>query len=282
MTEDFRRNVHIETGIEEYRNFFNDDWGERIVALTERAPKLSEIAFDILMEWRAAAYTVSLPVTIIEHMKAYHDTFVTTGEINTTLLRLVDLVSARLAVRIPSLTGDPALIRQIQHEVVNIGAELEDARSRAALLFPLDDTWRSYLDNPVYQLSLWGSQRIGYVSIYNSYDNYLARVVAVALGLDTCRTSDRDFKSQLEQAFGSALLEKCWTSNDINIARLARHALSHAGGRETAQLGKQKHGFVLRDGRIQVTPEKTKALFALLQDSVYALAEAAVVRSEFK
>ncbi|MEZ6041812.1 MAG: hypothetical protein R3C20_15000 [Planctomycetaceae bacterium] len=88
MRDEFLRTLYITTTFDTYCNFFSDDWGERIDRLTARKPKLSEIAFDLMMEWRAAAYTASLPVTILEHMKAFHDGFVNTGELNTNLLRL--------------------------------------------------------------------------------------------------------------------------------------------------------------------------------------------------
>ncbi|HEV3417280.1 MAG TPA: hypothetical protein VG056_10715 [Pirellulales bacterium] len=274
--------VEITASIESYRNFLNDDWGERINVLTANTPKLSEIVLDILMEWRAAAYTASLPVSILEHMRAYHDGFVNTGEINTTLLRVAEGVIGKLARKVPELTAEPSLIRRLQKEIVILGAELEAARDGTEIEFPMDETWRSYLEKPAYQLSLWGSQRICYVSIYNSYENFLVRSICIARSMDTCRSSDKDFKKYLGDTFGNGLREKCWTSNEVNIARLARHALSHAGGRVTEQLEKQKHGFLVRDGRIQITPEKTKALFSLLKDSVYALAERAVTMRRFR
>ncbi|MGA2062226.1 MAG: hypothetical protein ABSG67_17215 [Thermoguttaceae bacterium] len=281
MPEEIRRNAYIETSLESYRDFFSDDWGERIDALTNSAPKLSEIVFDIMMEWRAAAYTASLPVSILDTMKAYHDGFVKTGELNSTILRLAKGVTAKLARKVPELTADTSLIRRLQEQIIVLGADLEDARSRAKLEFPMKEVWNSYLDKYPYQLSLWGSQRICYVSIYNSYENFLVRSLQIARSISNCRATDRDFKKKFADSFGNLLLNKCWTSNGINIARLARHALSHAGGRVTDDLAKQKHGFVVRDGRIQVTPEKTKALFSLLKDSVYALAEKAVIMKEF-
>lgn len=281
MRDDIGRSVRVDVRLDAYRNFFSDDWGERITELTASATKLSEIVFDVLMEWRAAAYTVSLPVTILEHMRAYHNAYVKTGEINTTLLRLAEAIPPKLAQKIPELTDEPSLIRRLQVELVKLGAEMEEAPGRAAVEFPIDDTWKSYLEDHVYQLSLWGSQRICYVAIYNSYENFLSRAVCIAQSIDSCRTGDREFKKLFADSFGVALREKCWTASDINIARLARHALSHAGGRETDPLAKQKHPFAVVDGRIQVMPDQTKDLFSLLKDSVYALAEKAVTMPEF-
>ena len=214
-------------------------------------------------------------------MKGYHDSFVKTGEINTTLLRLAEGITAKLASEIPDVISEPSLIRRLQERIVKLGCDLEDSKLRDQIDFPLAEMWQSYLEKPAYQLSLWGSQRVCYVSIYNSYENFITRAVSIARSIASCRTTDRDFNKYLTDSLGSALFQKCWTRQAIHIARLARHALSHAGGRVTDDLGKQKHGFDVRDGRIQVTPTKTKELFAVLKDSVYALAEKATTMPEF-
>lgn len=281
MKDDILRTVYVATTLDAYRNFFNDDWGERVDRLAASKTKLSEIIFDLMMEWRAAAYTASLPVSILEHIKAYHDSFVNTGELNTTLLRLAQVIPAQLAQELPELSVDPSSLRRIREKLVDIGARIEEARDNATTEFPLEETWQSYLEHHVYQLSLWGSQRICFVSIYNSYENFLMRAVCIAQSNDSCRTSDREFKKYLFESFGEDLRNKCWTSGELNIARLARHSLSHAGGRLTDKLKEQNHGFVIRDGRIQIVPEKTKALFSLLKDCVYSLAEKAVTMPEF-
>lgn len=282
MSEEFSREVRIETSLDAYRNFFSDDWAKRIESLTARAAKIYAIVFDLVMEWRAAAYTASLPISILEHMKGYHDGFVNTGHLNTNLLRLAEVLPAMLARELPELTVDPSSIPLLQKKLIEIGANFEDARSQTQIEFPMDETWDSYLQNDVYRLSLWGSQRICFVSIYNLYENYLVQSVRIANCLSSCRSSGPNFKGQLVASFGAPLRDKCWTSNKMNLARLARHALTHAGGRVTDDLAKHEHGFVVSDGRIQVMPANTKDLFTLLKECAYAVAEKAVTMPEFE
>ena len=86
--EELRRNVRVDIRHQSYRNCFSDDWGERIHALTENCPALAELVMDLTMAWRGAAYTVSLPLTTLDHTKLYHDTFVQTGKLNTQFLKL--------------------------------------------------------------------------------------------------------------------------------------------------------------------------------------------------
>jgi hypothetical protein len=279
---DFHRNNHIAGDLEDYRNFFSDDWGKRIDDLTASTAKLEPLIFDLMMEWRAAAYTASLPALILEHMQAYHDSFVKTRELNTTLLRLANGIVARMESKLPELTSDPSLLRRIRKTVLDLGIEIEDARDAATFDFPMQETWQSYIKEYVYQLSLWGSQRICYVSIYNSYDNFLTQCIRIATGIADYRSFNRTkFKSDFAAAFGDQLLKKCCDNTDFDVARFARNSLSHSGGRLTPELAGLKHAFVVCDGFIHITPKDTKGLFALLKGAVYALAEEAITLSTF-
>lgn len=274
MSEVLRQQVHIDTEIDSYRGFLSDDWAERIYSLAANAGKLKRVIFDLVMDWRAAAYTASLPVCVVDHVKAYHDGFVNGDEPNTNLLRLARHLPAILAERLPETTCDPSLLRRIRDEIVRIGAAMEDAYQEAKQDFPLQHAWQTYLQHHVYQLSLWGSQRICYVSIYNAYESFVCRCVAIALKVSGCRSSNKEkFKKLIIEAFGEPTYNNCWMNEDLKIVRAVRHSLSHAGGALTDELRGVKHGFVVLDGRLQVTPEKTKALFSLLKQAATALAE---------
>jgi hypothetical protein len=137
---DYHRNIHISADLEDYRNFFSDDWGKRIDELTVNTGKLEPLIIDLMMEWRAAAYTASLPALILEHMKAYHDGFVKTRELNTTLLHLANAIVTRMESKLPELTSDPGLLRRIRKAVLDLGIEIEDARDAAAFDFPMQET----------------------------------------------------------------------------------------------------------------------------------------------
>lgn len=62
------------------------------------------------------------------------------------------------------------------------------------------------------------------------------------------------------------------------IARLARHALSHAGGRVTDELHKYRphHGFDIEGGELQVKATDTRQIFDQLKHRAFALVEAAI------
>lgn len=279
--DDLRRIIYVTTSIDEYRNVFSDDWASRIAELVKGKVRIDELVFDLTMEWRAAVYTAALPVSILEHMKRFHDTYINHGELNTTLLRLAEIIPGTLAQRVPALTSHPALIRELQREIVKIGADFESARDKVSFEFPLEESWQDYLKETVFQLSLWGSQRICYVAIYNAYDNFLQQCVRIELAQPNYRPKPKQFQQVFTKCFGATLLHTCWTNDDLSIARSARHSLSHAGGRLTPELADKKHGFELKQDRIQIVPEKTKQLLVVLKDAVQAMAEKAVTMPKF-
>ena len=49
------KNIFIDTRLESYRNFFRDDWAQRIDALIADSPKLQPLVFDLIMDWRSAS-----------------------------------------------------------------------------------------------------------------------------------------------------------------------------------------------------------------------------------
>ena len=96
MSDEIIRNIYVYTQPESYKGLLSDDWAARIEVLASRSPKLSELVVDIVLEWRAATYAVSLPATIPEQVKGFHDSFVRSEEVNTTLLRLAEGICGRL------------------------------------------------------------------------------------------------------------------------------------------------------------------------------------------
>lgn len=80
------------------------------------------------------------------------------------------------------------------------------------------------------------------------------------------------------------LLKRCWLDGPVAIARRTRHALSHAGGRETEELKnyRPEHRFEILGGELQVKASDTRQLFDQLKGRVYALAEKAVTMRSFQ
>jgi hypothetical protein len=276
-------NIFIDDRMESYRNFFGDDWGQSMEALTAAAPKLDRLVLDLMLDWRGAAYTVSFPAIMLDLFRSFAEGYVNDPEPNTSLLRLADSLLAALSQKLPEISADPQLQRKLRETHVAMAAELRDAQSKVRMEFPIDQIWHDYVKHHVYRITIWSSLRICYVAIYNAYDNYVCQCISTANnGLEVQTTPKKNFNAKFKGAFGEQAFQKCWANSDIIIARLARHSLSHAGGRETRKLADRSHHIHVLDGVLQIAPKDVKELYVTLKDAAYELADVAKDLSEFQ
>ena len=130
---------------------------------------------------------------------------------------------------------------------------------------------------------LWSSQRVAFSAYYNAYENLLVRLAKTAAGLDSLRVTNKsDFNKCLREQFGDDGRDTCWTNSRINLFRLIRHSLSHAGGRLTDDLAKIKHNLHLIDGKIQITPVENILIVKTLQPCVDFLIERVSMHDAFR
>lgn len=282
MKEQVVRHIFVHDVLDSYRNFFDNEWSAKLLSVARGRKHLEELLYDLILEWRGAVYTTALPHELLESIRNFHDGFVKSNTPNTDLLRLSEGIRTRFNKEIDELRLDTSLSRIIQEKIVQIGAEIIELHKNAPIEFPIEQGWQDYLEIPAYKISIWGSQRISFVALYNSYDNFITQCTRIAKGLNEYRRKrEKEFKKDFRDAFGEELLKICWTNDELNMFRAARNSLTHAGGRVTDELRKYKHDFELEDDRIQVTPDKTKALYNLLKKSVLALSEKAAAMQQF-
>lgn len=282
MTSEWIRNIHIDTRYESYKDFFSDDWGHRIDAIVRDASKLRLFALDLLADWRGAAYAVSFPTVMVEHFRSFAEGYVNESSPSTGILRFSEVVLTKLSRELPDLSAHPQLKRDLHKRIVCLSAEILDAHSQVKLEFPSEQIWEQYLGDHVYQITIWSLLRICYVAVYNAYDNFIHRCTSTAHTSEDVRTSNNDFKRKLCDAFGPAVTQQCWTNAAIRRARRTRHALAHAGGRETDDLRRESHNFAVHDGVIHIMPEDIKELYSTLKDAVLVLAETAKGKPAFR
>ena len=146
---------------------------------------------------------------------------------------------------------------------------------------PLEPIWNEFLTQPAFQMSVWSSQRVSYVAFYNAYEAFLVDCAKLALGVGQLRTNDKEFKEALRTGFSKDISIPCWTHNEMNVAKLVRHALSHANGRETADLKKQKHGIRLEKDVLQIVPHDNHKLLKRLRCGVEAVVAVAATDLKF-
>jgi hypothetical protein len=94
-----------------------------------------------------------------------------------------------------------------------------------------------------------------------------------------CTFKYKTFRKDFVDIFGESLAVACIDDPEIEIAR---HCLTHNGGKPSTELKGTTYKIRVQDDRLQVFPEDVRALFSLLTDRVLKVANAAQNLQVFK
>ncbi|NLY02834.1 MAG: hypothetical protein GXY83_42820 [Rhodopirellula sp.] len=272
MNDDKTVSLRIDDRLEQYRPFFDSPWAEQIDAVTA-GTKLADAVFALSVNWRAAANTCAMPWLMCQSSRRQWTTYLEKQQ------PFSDSFTAAVTGRVAGeMVGDLSKAKQkkLVHIIQTVGDETREQADEATL-FRLDAVWRCLLDDPEFQLAIWGSQRIGYGSIYHAYEHFVRGCIALASGNPSYR--GRRIHALIRDAgqlFGPKIAHDCLASQSVMAARLVRNALAHNGGRETVQLRGFPHGLVVEDNVVQVMASDTRGLFDRLKIRAYKLARQAV------
>lgn len=275
------RNIFIDNRMDSYEGYVPDDWASRAFEPVKPGSTLDHLLVDLLLSWRTTAYTASMPATAIKVAQATTLGYAKFTSPDGSIVAFADAILARLSRKVPELVDDRALRASLASELVIVADEFRAQRTAVAPEMPIEPIWQDFLTQDAFAMSVWSSQRVSYVAFYNTYEAFLVDCGKVALGVSQLRATDKDFKEALRTGFGRDISVPCWTHHEINNAKLVPHALSHAGGRETTDLKKQKHGVKLLGDVLQIVPDDNHNLLRRLRTGVEALVAVAAADPKF-
>jgi hypothetical protein len=169
--------------------------------------------------------------------------------------------------------------KRLAEAVERIGRELGAGEPASGAAPDADSLWRAMLEEPEFQLAVWGSQRIGYGSIYHAYENFIRECMAAALGRPEYKAHRlHRLARDARRLFGARITDDCLLSESVTIARLVRNTLAHNAGRESESLKRLPHGLAVENGILQILASDNRRLFDLLKTRAYRLARKAVRR----
>lgn len=288
MSDPLQRKLFLDDRLESYDSFFDHQWAKDFSALASTAAKLQEPAFDFLMSCKGISRTAALPnlsVALTESYAQGHDHHKLSVSES---MRLIDHIVARIEQQV-------VLNSNQKTEVVAAMAELaEEFRRKLDAVnveFPKQDLWDSCVkvvdgESPhspknEMRLALWASQRVCYSALYFAYEDLLTRCLSIHQRREV-RAIGTSFQRVCRDALSPKLQQQCVFGRQINTAKLVRHALVHAGGRETAELKNSKHLITVVDGQLQILPQDVKELYSCLKWSSVQLLKWAVQQPEFQ
>ena len=236
---------------------------------------------DLLLGWRTTAYTASMPATAFKVARSTTLGYAKYVSPDGMVVALSDAIVAKVSRKVPELVEDRRLREALLNELVTVADELRAAHSTVSPEMPIEPIWVDFLKQAAFAMGVWSSQRVSYVAFYNAYEAFLVDCSKLALGVGQLRATDKAYKESLRTGFGKDISSACWSHREINNARLVRHALSHADGRETADLKKQRHGVKVLDGKLQIVPHDNHDLLGRLRAGVEALVDAVAADPRF-
>jgi hypothetical protein len=272
MTEEPIISIRIDSDLSQYRPFFDHLWTDQIDGMAA-GTKLAEQVSTLCVNWRAAANTCAMPWLMCQASQRQWVGF----------LKRQQPFSQRLTGAVVDRVGDAmggslskAKQKKLAQVVEQIGSEMH-RQADEAQQFTAEAVWTTLLEDPEFQLAVWGSQRIGYGSIYHAYEHFVRDCIALVKGNPEYR--GRRIHALVRDAgrlFGSKIAQDCLASPPVKTARLVRNTLAHNGGRETPQLRDHPHGLVVEEGVLQILASDTRGLFDLLKGRAYQLIRKAV------
>ena len=284
----------IDPNLASYEQFFDHSWCKRIFELVDRSPL--QAAVDILVvAWRSTNGVHMLPWLMVQSLIRFAE-----GEFEAALSfrtsysdTVVQGIVEKLETRLPGLDFDQRTalrlaVTKIEEEAFQV---LKTAKSQVNV--EATGYWDLLTHTSEFPFCILGSQHINYGSLFFAYEDFLA---------STIRTKEPAFSSKsnpirgaFSKHFGAPLTDYCWNHDEVDLAKLVRHALAHNGGRYGTDLDKYKPRFVdatrtnglplrgdlfnIVDGKIQITPCNTKYLFSVLKDRVTRIVEEFVGRT---
>jgi hypothetical protein len=266
---DALRAIHIGTDIKTYEGYIPDDWGEKNIGPIPKGTILERLLLDLAMSWRSVSYTAQMPATSIRLM---HTAALGRGNYvskDSSIVAYSETIIAQLCQRVPEVFENSSLRARIIAELAIISAEFRDRAAAVPDDFPLEPIWADFMKHSSFRMSIWSSQRVAYMAFYNAYEAFIVDCLKVGTGLSRLRSTDKKvFNDALRTGLRKDIFCPCWSHQEINIARLVRHALSHNGGRITEELKSQKHGIKLIGEELQIVPEDNHRMLNRLRKAV--------------
>jgi hypothetical protein len=283
MTE-LTRHASFDPRPESYAGFLDPEWAKSFLDASKDT-KLEQPAFDLVRNWHAASNARSLPLVMTECVKEAERKML--DEHEPMERQKIRLFTQKVVGKLEQ-GGEkvrPMLKRRIQEaiEAIDLESDVALRNAKATVSEARADLWEALLGQNDFVTSIWALERLCYSSLYYNYEWFLTECVRIKRSDPEYRFRRHDdFKKDFREAFGPELQQECWSHHGVVIARFARHALLHNGGRMTQDLQRQPHNLLVNGDEIQIGAPHTNDLFALLSKKVLKVADRSRSLTEFQ
>ena len=251
--------------LNDYLPFRKEELSLELSGLTKNTD-YAGAAFEFLISLEGASNVRSFPFTLVNSTKSITDIFI--QNYNPPTLEVVTQFIMGIRENHPTLG---LTLKQVKRLAKYFGEMQTAHRERMESNppeYPIQEVWESLVVESVFKLMLYQSEMNAFSAVYFAYERYYKNCIE--------RKWPRDYRDLKE--YGKSLRghddeawKKCWEHRDVNIARLARSAIVHNGGKETDKLkaltGANTHPFeVSSSGQLIIGAKHTTALYNICMD----------------
>lgn len=261
-------NITYDVRFDVYAAFVDYSWMKKIDKLV--AGSIIEGETDeINAVWKGASCARHLPWLMIKNISAFSE-----GLLNShkpmpvkVLEKLEKNISGHLEKQNISLllSDRQALLTEIKRIHDDIIEKKEKLSVKHYKLYE-DIIWADFTKIPDFIFSLWMNEINTYTSLYFAYENFFIKTLKILLNIVSLRTTR--LSSTLRTLVGGDCANYCWDGNDIEKARLIRHAMVHNGRKITSDLEGYRGDLTLDGDEVVIFPEDTTNLYNLLKSRV--------------
>lgn len=282
------KHSYVDMRFDAYSEFLPRDWCESTLDIAPQNSLLRQRILDLFFEWRGADSNARIPAAYVSSLRSFAESFI--REYGQKFEHL-DIALQIFASRLPPFVQTPLLLTTLANEFCQTAKQVRLINQQQCPTYSDEDLWNELVgikddeliesnDANTFRIALASSQRVSFVAFYNAYEHFLLNCVLDANHLASGRSGGKEFKKNLTKAFGDELKTTCWTDPELNIFRLVRHSLTHAGGRITKDLNgvgfdKNPRKFHLVDGQVHIIADDNGRLMTVLRNCVLQLVEKA-------
>ena len=231
------KRIWVVESMEEYASFYDQTWADEFDR-TLHPTKLYSSAVDLILEWKAAAYTAAMPWQLVTSIPNF--------------LKGCSLVPQTIPIAVPTMT--PAEAWSAYMKIKGFGITLWG--SQRICYGAIYHAYENCL--------------VGCLAVASGQLDYRPK----RIGKVDKRAPWETLKDDLNAHVAKSLGDECLGDENVCLARLIRNALAHKGGRTNQDIDSRNKCMQIEDGFVQIRPIDTRNLFNLLKHKVNRVAQA--------
>lgn len=239
--------IEIDPHLDDYKHLLSTEWCKTFSDSLRTAPSIEDAGTRLIFQWRAITRVADFPATAMHIFSSFAEGVVRRQPLADAAQPIAEAFSESFCKRAPKLARQPLFRGALQHATNDTKAKLERCLDAALSTSTPDEAWHMFVADKAFRFRVWASLQTAAVAAYNAYESFLGEPLPPQTGRE-------GFDDRVKKHYGGAMHNRLLSKQEITVARLLRHAISHNQGRCTTQLNAVNHRLAVHDGLVSVFP----------------------------